>query len=233
VLLTDATAINVGTGAVSAVYVGSTQVWAPPAVGFAAFNPATLDDFARAAGALGADWTSPWSNSTGTISITSTSGRTTGSSAGTVSSSAIYKTSFAANQDVALTVPVVDATTGVFIQVTVRGSVSANTTTTSQYFLRVTPSSSTFNIRKAVSGGASSSLASFTQAIASGSAIGLRATGSTTTTLTAYHKPSGGSWTQVGTIDDTASPITGTGFIGFTLQGTANRGGVFAGGAVT
>lgn len=226
----DASAYAVGANAASALYLGATQIWTPP---ITVFNPATLDDFARAAGALGANWTSPWTNSTGTISITSTSGRTTGSSAGTVSSAAAFKTSFAANQDVALTVPVVDTTASVFVQVSARGSSSANNTTTSQYFLRVVPSSSAWSIRKSISGGASSTLVTLpTQAFASGDSLGLRVTGTTTTTLTAYYKASGGSWTQVGSsFDDTSSPITAAGFIGFVLQGTVNRGGVFAGGA--
>lgn len=231
-LLTDATAVNVGAGAASAIYVGATQVWTPPVVGFPAFNPATVDAFARAQGALGANWTSPWQNDTGTVSISSTSGRTSGSIAGANSSSAIYATSFAENQDVALAVPVVDSTAGIFVQLIVRGSTSANTTTTSAYFLRIVPATSSWTIRKRVGGASSTVLATFTNGLASGDAIGLRATGSATTTLTAYYKASGGSWVQVGTVGDASGALTGAGFIGFTLQGTTARGGTFSGGAV-
>lgn len=55
----------------------------------------------------------------------------------------------------------------------------------------------------------------FGEACASGDSIGLEVTGSASTTLRAYKKPSGGSWAQIGTDQvDSSSPVTGAGFMG-------------------
>jgi hypothetical protein len=200
---------------------------------FGAFNPGTLDSFARAQGALGANWVSPWQNDPGTVSISSTSGRVSGGTTGANSNTAGYiATSFAADQEVGLTMPVVDTTGGIFIQLWARSNANTNTSTTSAYLLRVTSSTSGWSIRKKVGGAGTTQLAGFTQAIASGGSLGLRVTGTTTTTLTCYYKPSGGSWAQVGTVDDTSTPLTNSGYMGLTLQGTTARGGPFLGGVV-
>lgn len=84
--------------------------------------------------------------------------------------------------------------------------------TTTGYFLRVTPSTSVFDIRKKVGGAASASLTTFTQAVSAGDSFGFSASG---TTLAAWYKPSGGSWASVGSIVD--SSISGGGNVAFSI----------------
>src|SRR5439155_8868995 len=98
-----------------------------------------LDSFARAAGPLGSGWQSPGLVDPGTVSIAS-SGLTTGSSG--ASSATWSQTTFAADQEAYLTVPTLPAP-GDFIQVAGRLN-TLSTSSISCYFLRVTPSTSTW-----------------------------------------------------------------------------------------
>lgn len=56
-----------------------------------------------------------------------------------------------------------------------------------------------------------------------GDAFGIEVTGTSTTTIRAYRKPSGGSWGQVGSdITDSSSPITSAGYIGVGFYNNAS-----------
>jgi acid phosphatase type 7 len=191
----------------------------PPSSSFP--TTGVLDSFARGAGGLGSSWQSPGLVDPGTVSIAS-SGLTIGSAAG-ASSATWSAASFAADQEAYLTIPTLPAA-GDFIQVAGRLN-TLSTSGISCYFLRVTPSTSTWDLRKKINGANSTSIRTFTAPLNAGDAIGLQLTG---TTLTAYRKPAGGSWSAIGSTTDSA--ITTGGYIAFTLGDTTMRGGPFGGG---
>ena len=179
-----------------------------------------LDNFARSAGALGAGWQSPGLQDSGTVSIAA-SGQTkssAGAATATWSSAA-----FAPDQEAYLTLRTLPAAGG-FVQVIGRIS-KLGTTGVSCYFLRVTPSTGTWDLRKKIDGGASTSLKTFSSPVAAGDSIGLRLRGQT---ITAYRKAGSGAWSSVGSAVDTAIP--GGGYVAFTLGDTTARGGAFGGG---
>src|SRR6185503_12432848 len=220
----DATALN-GTkyyyrvAAVNSVGEGtqSNEVSAAPVAAPPPAFPRTglLDDFARPAGALGASWQSPGLADSGTVAIKA-SGQT-GSSSG--AASATWKlATFTANQEAYLTVPALPRA-GSFMQVAVRVS-TLNAGTVSCYFLRVTPSTGTWELRKKLNGAGSTSIKTFTAPFAAGDAAGVQAIGPT---LTAYRKAGSGAWTSVGSAADTA--IASAGYVSFTLGDTTIRGG--------
>jgi fibronectin type 3 domain-containing protein len=191
---------------------------APPPAAF----PGTpvLDDFARAAGPLGSSWSSPGLADAGTLSIQA--GGLTKSSAG--ASSATWSAQrFGADQEAYLTLPTLPKA-GQFLQVAGRVSTLA-AATVSCYFLRVTPSTGVWDLRRKVNGGASASIKTFSAPFAAGDGAGLRIAGST---ITAYRKPAAGAWTALGSAPDTA--ITAGGYLSFTLSDTTARGGAFGGG---
>ena len=180
---------------------------------------AVLDSFSQAPGALSSNWQTPGLQDAGTVSV-SASGQTAGS---TGASSAIWKaTTFGANQEAYLTVPVLPAAGHTF---QVGGRVSSLTgSTVSMYFLQVTPSKNLWDLRKKLNGASSTSIKTFTAPFAAGDAAGLQLSGST---ITAWHE-TGGNWTSVGTATDTS--ITAGGYVVFTLGDTTMRGGAFGGG---
>jgi acid phosphatase type 7 len=201
----------------------SNEVSATPTAPVTTTFPSTpvLDDFARASGPLGSNWRSPALTDTGTVSIV-TSGMTAGSAG--ASSATWSAQSFGADEEAYLTVPTLPRA-GNFVQVAVRVS-TLGTTNISCYFLRVTPSTGTWDLRKKVRGGTSTSIQTFTTPFSAGDAVGLKAKGST---LTVYDKPQFSSWSVVGTASDTS--ITAGGWLTFTLGDTTARGGSFGGGA--
>jgi hypothetical protein len=181
-----------------------------------------LDGFARAAGALGVNWQSPALADGGTVTIKSSG--LTGSSSG--AGSATWKTaSFAADQEGYLSVPTLPAGSN-FFQIAGRVS-NLNSSTVSCYFLRVTPSTGAWNLRKKLNGAASTSIRSFTAPFAAGDSAGLQIIGST---ITAYRKPALGAWAAVGSATDASIP--GAGYLSFTLGDTTMRGGAFGGGSI-
>jgi acid phosphatase type 7 len=183
---------------------------------------AVLDGFARPAGALGSNWQSPALADSGTVAIQASGATASSSAAG----SASWKLgSFAADQEAYLTVPVLPKA-GAFLQLAGRLSTLA-TSNISCYFLRVTPSTSTWDLRKKVNGSASTSIKTFSAPFAAGDAFGLQIIGST---LSAYRKASSGSWAAVGSTSDAA--ISGGGYVSFTLGDTTARGGAFGGGSI-
>src|SRR6185436_11793041 len=200
--------------------VSATPVAAPPP----AFpRTGLLDDFARLPGALGASWQSPGLADTGTVAIKAIG--QTGSSSG--AASATWKlAAFTANQEAYLTVPALPRA-GSFMQAAVRVS-TLNAGTVSCYFLRVTPSTGTWELRKKLNGAGSTSIKTFTAPFAAGDAAGLQIIGSS---LTAYRKPAFGAWTSVGSATDTTIP--GAGYVSFTLGDTTMRGGAFGGGSIS
>ena len=97
--------------------------------------------------------------------------------------------------------------------------------TVSCYFLRVTPSTGAWDLRKKLNGAGSSSIKTFSAPFAAGDGAGLRIAGSA---ITAYRKPGAGAWSAVGSATDTS--ITAGGYLSFTLSDTTIRGGAFGGG---
>ncbi len=200
----------------------SNEVSATPTATPAFPRTGVLDSFARAAGGLGSNWQSPGLQDAGTVTIAS-SGLTKSSSA---ESSATWSPStFGADQEAYLTVPTLPSG-GNFIQVAGRVS-TLSSSGVSCYFLRVTPSSSTWDLREKLNGNTSTSIATFTAPLAAGDGMGLQLVGST---ITAYRKPGSGAWTSVGSATDTTIP--GAGYVSFTLGDTAMRGGAFGGGTI-
>jgi acid phosphatase type 7 len=212
---------SIGEGTVSNEVSATPAVAAPPPLPFP--RTALLDDFARAAGALGTNWQSPALADPGTATIQS-SGQTASASG---ASSATWKVgTFGADQEAYLTVPVLPRA-GSFMQLAARVN-SLSASTLSCYFLRVTPSTSTWDLRKKINGAGSTSIKTFTAPLAAGDAAGLQTIGST---LTAYRKPASGSWAPVVSATDTAIP--GAGYVSYTLGDTTIRGGAFGGGTIT
>ena len=113
-----------------------------------------------------------------------------------------------------------------FMQVAARVS-TLSSAGLSCYFLRVTPSTGKWELRKKLNGAASTAIKSFTVPFAAGDSLGLQVIGST---LTAYRKPGAGAWTSVGSVTDTAIP--GAGYVSYTLGDTTIRGGAFGGGSI-
>jgi len=195
----------------------------PTAPAGSAFPSApVLDDFARAAGGLGASWRTPGLVDPGTVTIAAPGA--TRSSAG-ASSASWSVASFAADQDAHLRVPTLPRAGG-FFQLAGRLN-TLGTANVSCYFLRVTPSTGRWDLRKKVRGATSVSMATFSAPFAAGDSAGLRIRGST---LTAYRKPGSGAWSPVGSATDTA--ITAGGYVSFTLGDTTVRGGAFGGGPI-
>jgi hypothetical protein len=190
----------------------------PPPVPF----PTTplLDGFTRAAGPLGADWQSPGLQDSGTVTIDASG--STKSSAG-ASTATWSRTQFAADQEAYLTLKSLPAANG-FVQVVGRIS-RLGTVGVSCYFLRVIPSTGTWDLRKKIDGGASTSLKTFNAPVTAGDSVGIRLRGQTITT---YKKAGAGAWSTTGSAVDTSIP--GSGYVAYTLGDTTARGGAFGGG---
>jgi Bacterial Ig-like domain (group 3) len=179
-----------------------------------------LDTFSQSPGPLSSSWQSPALQDAGQVSVAS-SGQTV--SSGGAASAAWKATSFGANQQAYLTVPVLPAA-GDFFQV--GGRVSSLTgSSVSLYFLRVTPSKNLWDLRKKLNGAASTSMVTFTAPFAAGDSAGLQLNGST---IAAWHQTGTGSWTSVGSVINTS--ITAGGYVMFTLGDKTMRGGAFGGG---
>jgi hypothetical protein len=114
---------------------------------------------------------------------------------------------------------------GSFFQVAGRIS-TLSASNVSCYFVKVTPSTSKWELRKKLNGATSTVMQSFTAPFAAGDTAGIQLEGST---ITAYRKPAFGSWTAIGSVTDTAIP--GAGYVAFTLGDTTIRGGAFGGGS--
>lgn len=209
---------SVGEGSLSNE-VSATPVAPPPPATFP--RTIVLDDFARPAGGLGLSWQSPALADPGLAKIESSGLTVSGSGAG----SATWNSAFAADQEAFMLVPVLPRA-GAFFQIAGRVS-NLSATTVSCYFLRVTPSTGAWNLRKKLNGAASTSITTFTAPFAAGDAAGLRIAGST---LTVYRKPAAGSWSVVGSTTDTS--IAAGGYLSFTLGDTTMRGGAFGGGTL-
>ena len=180
-----------------------------------------LDTFSQS-GPLSSNWKSPALQDSGTVSVSAgTPGQTV--SGGGAASALWIATSFNADQEAYLTVPVLPAAGHAF-QIDARVS-SLTPTNVSMYFLKVTPSNNLWDLRRKINGAGSTSITTFSAPFAAGDSAGLQLTGST---ITAWHESGSGSWTTVGSVTDTS--IVAGGYIGFTLGDTTVRGGAFGGG---
>jgi hypothetical protein len=135
-------------------------------------------------------------------------------------------TRFAADQEAYLSVPVLPKP-GNWLQVAGRVS-TLGATGISCYFIRVTPSTGTWDLRRKLNGASSTSMQTFSAPLAAGDGVGLKLSGSA---VTAYRKPAGGEGVPVGTVTDSA--ITGSGYLAFTLGDTVVRGAAFGGGGTS
>lgn len=163
---------------------------------------ALLDDFNRADGGLGSGWVSPAVGDAGTARIVASEYQGSASA----QTSALWNGFSAADEEVFYKLAALSAA-GDHVKLYVRADV-ATAGATSNYQLRVTQSTGTWEVRKTVAGTAST-VATFTRAMAAGDSLGFRAVG---TTLEAWYKSAAGSWTLVGTTTD--SSVTAAGYIG-------------------
>ena len=194
----------------------------PAAVGPTPPSTSMLDSFNSNPGPLSANWQSPGLGDPGTVSVTAP-GVTAGS---TGASSATWSaTTFPANQEAYLTVPVLPRA-GDFLQVVGRLN-KLTATGVSCYFLRLTPSTSTWDVRKKINGATSTSIQTFNAPFNAGDSMALQIVGSK---LTLFREPAGESWSLVGSATDTA--LTAAGYVGYTLGDTTTRGGSFGGGGL-
>lgn len=144
-----------------------------------------------------------------------------------VGASAVWNpTTFGADEEAYATLAVLP-TAGSFDAVWVRITNPPSATVTG-YFLRVTPSTGLFDVRKKVAGGASASLGhTFTQAFAAGDSFGLSIAG---TTISVWYRSGAGAWTLLGSFTDAS--ISGGGSIGFSVSEAAVRMTNFGGGTI-
>jgi hypothetical protein len=181
-----------------------------------------LDDFGRAAGLLGEGWQSPGLSDSGTVSIVASGETASSAGAGSATWSG---GKFGADQEAYLAVAVLPRS-GNWLQVAGRVS-NLGPAGISCYFLRVTPSTGTWDLRKKLNGATSTSLQTFTAPLGAGDSVGLRISGSV---ISAYRRAASGAWSSVGSTSDAA--ITAGGYVTFTLGDTTMRGGAFGGGAI-
>jgi hypothetical protein len=208
--------------AVNAVGEGRASVEVSATPRAAAGYPTTgvLDDFAGAAGGLGASWQSPGLSDSGTVSVVASGLTASGAGTGSATWDAAR---FGADQEAYLAVPVLPRA-GNWLQVAGRVS-TLGATGISCYFLRVTPSTGQWDLRRKLNGATSTSLQTFTAPLAAGDSVGLRLNGPV---ISAYRRPASGAWELVGSTSD--SMISSGGYVTFSLGDTTIRGGAFGGG---
>jgi hypothetical protein len=187
-----------------------------------AFPTTSLLD-ALTAAALSANWTTGGVLGDAAAMTENSNGAFSSTGAG---ASAVWNpTVFGADQEAYATLHVLPAPTA-FAQVWVRITNPPSATTTG-YFLRVTPSTGVFNVRKKIAGGSSSSIGTFSQAVAAFDSFGLSVVGST---LTAWYKSGAGAWVSLGSFVDAS--IAGGGSVGFSVNDSTVRLTNFGGGTV-
>jgi hypothetical protein len=172
-------------------------------------------------------WQSPFLQDAGTISQAGTN--TVKASA--TASAGYTLTMFGADQEVWIPITTLVAANN-WIQLLLRVS-NTGSSNPDAYILKITlptpnTGNATWEIRKKLAGGSSTliSTPSTTTALAAGDSIGFQAIGSS---LSAWKKPSAGSWAQIGASGSDSS-ITAQGYIGFSLFDTTGRGGAPGGG---
>ncbi len=120
-------------------------------------------------------------------------------------SSAYWSASFGPDVEVYATLGGVNFSTGGFYLYA--RIVSPNTTGITGYGLRCRPWQATeINLVKVLDSSADSSILAIDQTLATGDSVGFKIVG---TTLTVYHKPAAGSWTQIGTVTDSTYSAAG------------------------
>lgn len=187
-----------------------------------------LDNFNRGDGAVGAAWTDIFTGGAGGLVETN---RVCSDGNGSGYWEARWNAGTFLDSEVYVTFPT--APSGAVIALWARHNGTVDTG--SSYALQVNPTTSpdTWQFARLDAGTPSNIGASFSQNVSAGDSLGLRVTGTgTTVTLEAWYKPSGGSWTSLGTrTDSAAGRITAAGYVGISLGGTAVRGDDFGGGA--
>lgn len=161
-----------------------------------------LDNFNRANGALGASWSSPVYSGDGALVVSGN--QCTPNAAGFHDSA--WGTSFSANQEVFATVVSKNANTD--LMYLFARLVNLNGASLDGYILIITVASGTdtWEIRRIDNAVETTLGASFTQEIGAGDAIGLRCNG---TSIEAWYRASGGSWTRLATRTDSTYNASG------------------------
>jgi hypothetical protein len=164
-----------------------------------------LDNFNRAS--LGStDWQTPWLNFAGSFSIASS----TILAPSSTSSAGGWKTVCGPDCEAWVQVPTLPAA-GQYIGVVLRGSTISNVSGSSRYDLRLTPSTSSWQINRVVTG-TPTAIGTFTHALSAGDWIGLRSIGGV---ISAYWSSDGVNWVLVGIVDDSGAGFATTpGYIG-------------------
>lgn len=194
----------------------------------AAPSTSILDTFNRANGALGANWSSPtYAGDDSPTVISNACGQSGSDYADANWNGATYTES-----EVYATLTVVPATGNqVYLMARIQ---SPNTSGMDAYTLLLTKASGTdtLDVMRTING-ADTSIATRSQEVSAGDALGLVVLGTgATVTIQVWYRASGGSWTQLGAdISDTnANRITAAGRIGLGLQNSTARWDDFGGG---
>jgi RHS repeat-associated protein len=181
-----------------------------------------LDNFNRADGALGSNWTGPVWPSDSPDQIISQRMAPPGSGWGDDYWSAQQ---FGADQEVYYTLAALGNGNSSEPLVRVQNS---GTGSLRAYGLYVDDAGDTLQIFRVENTSETPIGAAASVTIGAGDQIGLRAVG---TTISAWHRPSGGSWTQVVSVTD--STVTGPGYVGIALDSGSVRIDDFGGGTVS
>jgi hypothetical protein len=171
-----------------------------------------LDNFNRAneGPPPSASWSGPLFPTNGGLTVASNECKANGDP-----SSGYLNTTYGPDCEVYCTASVNFAIAG--IEICLRIS-NPNASSITGYLLRCRPWQATeFTIYRIDDSTTLTSLATFDQAMSVGDSLGLKMVGST---LTAYFKPSAGSWTSLGTAND--STFTGAGKLGIRILDDAN-----------
>ncbi len=184
-----------------------------------------LDTFTRSDGAPGVDWSGPSFADSNSLTITSNKITSAANDYGAMS---YVKNTFgdgAVNgvevYATVSTLPTAGNTTRMYI------GDSATSATVNAYYLRVTPSTSTWELDKVTAGVPSQLGTNITQAFSAGDSLGLSVVG---TTVTVWYQSGSGAWTSIRTQTD--SSFTKKWYIGLELQDNVQRVDNFGGGQV-
>lgn len=181
-------------------------------------NTPVLDNFNRADGALGPNWNGPSFGDGNNLTISSNA-----VTSSNVSFSAMcwVAASVGTDFEVYMDLPVLPLPTGTS-RVIVSNSATASTGLLG-YYLVANPTTPSFQLSDAADG--SNIGAAIAQAISAGDSFGFnRISG----TITIWYRPSAGSWTALGTRND--SRYNGPFFIGIEMSDNTQRGDNFGGG---
>lgn len=178
-----------------------------------------LDDFNRADGSVGANWTLlDWISQGTTVVLTISSSQVAFSASGADGN--WNPVTFGPDSEVFITVPAISVSIELYVRMANPGS------TPNCYRARFRNASNSFFLYRADAGVSTQLGASVAGALANGDTAGVDIVGSN---VSMYQK-TGGSWTTIMTRSD--STYTAAGYIGLYGNGSADRGDDFGGGTI-